>query len=1214
MNNKKQSLRKSQPQRTQSQKKIDNLHPNKEHELTIVGIGASAGGLKALRSFFEALPETTGMAFVVITHLHPEHESVMADILQGNTKMHVSQVTRMVDVEPDHVYVIPPNHQILMADHKVDVKEYDEPRGLRSPVDHFFRSLAKVGHNMVGIILSGTGSDGAVGIKSIKEEGGLLMVQSPEEAEYDGMPRAAIDTGIVDVVLPVSELAVTLMKYAQHPGTLPQDPDQLTYQQQETMQRILAQVNARTGHDFRQYKQATVLRRIQRRMQLSGYETLEEYQAYMRQNGNEASAMFNDILIGVTNFFRDAGSWDALANSVIPTLFANRHEGDAVRVWTIGCSTGEEAYTLGMLLLEHAETLDERVRIQVFASDLDDRALAQARDGIYPSAIEADVSAARLERFFTAQNGHYQVKRELRELVLFTKHSVLRDPPFSKLDLISCRNLLIYLQREVQEGVLDTFHYALVPDGYLFLGGSESADSVKELFHPVEKSHRIYQAKPWTGKSPHVPALPVKGFPERSDEAVLPQRGNQKRPLTGQSVIEDHLKALEESGPPSIWVDEDYLILNISESAGRYLVYPGGPVTTHLLSLVRPELQTELRSALFQAFEKGKSMVSAPMNVHLDGGMERVVIAVRPNQRNTEPNQKHDRRALVIFIQDESASDAEVSQIAADKSSRPGDHIVQQLEREVHHLRSRLQSSLEEFNSSNEEMKAANEELQSVNEEYRSTTEELETSKEELQSVNEELQTVNNELRSNVEEISRAHSDLENLMYATQIATLFLDRDLNIKRYSPGMEKLFNIKPADRGRSISDFTHKLGYQNLVEDATTVLDDLATIERESMGPDNRSMLIRLLPYRTVDKRVDGVVLSFVDITEVKNAEQARQNYESFYKLFHASPVPTLLIRQEDSRIMNANDALLDYLALKHDRVMEHDAAEFNLALDKEANELSQDGIIRNFERELRLPSGEIRSILVSTQPIYTQETEAALITFVDITERVEAEKEIHRLNIERKTVEHQERQRIAQILHDDLQQRLFAIKMYLSNMDRPRRENPVPAERELSKPVEWLGEAITLTRQLSTDLSPLDSRHEGLALGLLALSSQMKERYGLDVEMIAEDFQLEFGEKLQVTLFQAIRELLFNIVKHSGSLKARITMEQVDQNWAHITVSDEGKGFDFKAILDKKKRSHGLRSIQQELKLLGCQLEANSRQNTGTRMTIHIPIGHAVHGT
>jgi two-component system, chemotaxis family, CheB/CheR fusion protein len=652
------------------------------------------------------------------------------------------------------------------------------------------------------------------------------------------------------------------------------------------------------------------------------------------------------------------------------------------------------------------------------------------------------------------------------------------------------------------------------------------------------------------------------------------------------------------------------MILNISESAGRYLVHPGGPVTNHLLHLVRPELQTELRSALFQAFEKGKSSVSTPLRVHFDGKMGQVVITVRPDNRNAERNPEPIRRALVSFMEDESAT--EVSQGGTESQPvQPSSEMLQQLEGEVLHLRARLQSSLEEFNSSNEEMKAANEELQSVNEEYRSTMEELETSKEELQSVNEELQTVNSELRNNVEEISRAHSDLENLMDATQIATLFLDRDLKIKRYSPGMEKLFNIKPTDRGRSISDFTHKLGYQDLVEDASTVLDDLVTIERESTGPDNRSMLIRLLPYRTMDKRIDGVVISFVDITEVKNAEHARQNYESFYKLFHASPVPTLLIRQDDRRIINANAALLDYLALKHDHVLEHDAGEFNLALDRETNELSVDGSIRNFEKELLLPSGETRSILVSTQPTYIHETDAALITLVDITERVKAEQEIHRLNIERKMVEHQERQRIAQMLHDDLQQRLFALKLYLNNMnEESQREGSGSGGRDLLKPVEWLGEAITLTRQLTTDLSPFVSLHDGLVFGLLALSSQMKELYGLDVELNAANFQLKFEEGLQLTLFQTVRELLFNVVKHSGSSKATVIMEQIDQDWAQISVRDEGIGFDFAAFRDHKKRGRGLRSVQQELKVFGCKLEVDSRENAGTRMIIHIPVGDA----
>ena len=1206
MKNKNQSSRTSDPQRSQRKKKTVNSPPNRETGLTIVGIGASAGGLKALRSFFKALPDTTGMAFVVITHLHPEHESHLADILQGDTKMRVSQVTSKVDVKPDHVYVIPPNHQILMTDHQLDVQEFDEPRGLRTPVDHFFRSLAKAHHEIVGIILSGGGTDGSVGIKAIKEEGGLLMAQSPEEAEYDGMPRAAIATGIIDAVLPVSELAATLIKYARHPSVLPHDPDDLSAHQLETMQGILANVNARTGHDFRRYKRGTILRRIQRRMQLSGHESLEEYQNYMRQNSNEATAMFNDILIGVTNFFRDAKSWDLLAKTVIPALFADKHEGDSIRVWTIGCSTGEEAYTLGILLQEHAATLSERIPIQVFASDLDDRALAQAREGIYPSAIEADVSPARLEKFFTPHDSHYQVKRELRDIVLFTKHSVLRDPPFSKLDLISCRNLLIYLQRDVHEMVLDTFHYSLIPEGYLFLGSSESAESVKELFHAVDKSHRIYKAKPWAGKHPHVPTLPLKGMPAPSADAVIPLRGKQKRFVSGMPAIEDHLKALESFGPASIWVDEDYLILNISESAGRYLLYPGGPVTNDLLKVVRPELQMELRTALFQAFEKGKSIVSTPLSVDFNGKIERAVISVQPDPRNEELKGEHSRKALVNFMKDESRSGEELQESTKENPVQQGDEMMQQLEGEVHHLRSRLQATQEEFNSSNEEMKAANEELQSINEEYRSTMEELETSKEELQSVNEELQTVNNELRNSVEEISRAHSDLENLMDATQIATLFLDRDLKIKRYSPGVEQLFNIRSTDRGRPISDFTRKIGYQDLVDDARTVLETLTVIERESTSTDNGSMLIRLLPYRTLDKRVDGVVISFVDITEVKNVERIRQNYQSFYTLFHGSPVPTMLTRRDDNRIMDVNVAFLNYLVLGREAVIEHQVDEFNLGLDMESNESDfADKTMQNFETEWVLPSGERRSILTFVQPLHIQKTEAILYTFVDITERVKAELEIRRLNVERKTIEHQERQRIAQILHDDLQQRLFAIKIHLQ--EALQDESRQSANMDLAKPVEWLAEAITMTRQLGADLSPLSLREGKLEEGILSLASQMKDLYGLEVELMDTDFEHQFDEALLITLLHSVRELLFNIVKHSGTLKATVTLEQVNRDWVHIRVRDEGKGFDSKAILSEKNRGRGLRSLQQDLKLFGGHLEVESGENGGTRIIISIPI-------
>jgi len=425
-----------------------------EGRLMVVGIGCSAGGLGALQAFFDALPDDTGMAFVVVTHLHPDRESHLAELLQTHTKMPVEQVNDMVSVKRDQVYVIPPNRRIVITDTHLDTSEFEEPRGLRTPIDHFFRSLASVHRDAIGIILSGGGTDGSVGIKAIKEQGGLLLVQHPDEAEYDSMPRAAISTGLADLVLPVRELALKLVEYSQLPLRLPRDAEDLTEQELDIIRRILAQVNARTGHDFSQYKRATILRRVQRRMQINGYTTLNTYLDYLRHNEDEANAMFNDLLIGVTNFFRDRESWEALAEQVIPALFAKKEHGDTVRAWAIGCATGEEAYSLAMLLLEFASNLEMPPKIQVFASDLDEYALTQAREGYYPAAIEADVSPKRLKRFFIQEGNHYSVRRELRDVVLFTSHSILRDPPFSHQDLISCRNLLIYLQHEMQNKYL----------------------------------------------------------------------------------------------------------------------------------------------------------------------------------------------------------------------------------------------------------------------------------------------------------------------------------------------------------------------------------------------------------------------------------------------------------------------------------------------------------------------------------------------------------------------------------------------------------------------------------------------------------------------------------------------------------------------------------------------------------------------------------------
>ncbi len=1237
---KKRSTRSSISQRNSQKPANANLRAAQNDELTVVGIGASAGGLQALQVFFETLPKDTGMAYVVITHLHPEHESHLAELLQTRTQMPVRQVDSLIKVESNHVYVIPPNRRLVMADGEIDLAEFTEPRGQRAPIDLFFRSLARAHPNAVGIILSGGGTDGAVGVKAIKEEGGLLMVQHPDEAQYDSMPRAAIATGLADVVLPVKELAVKLVAYTRHRPSLPLDAEELDEGQLETIRRILAHVHARTGHDFSQYKRSTLLRRLQRRMQIHGLSTLETYLDYLRNNSTEATALFNDVLIGVTSFFRDRESWQELANQVIPLIFNGKRPGDTVRAWTIGCSTGEEAYGLAILFFEQADKLEFRPQLQIFASDLDENSIKYAREGLYPTAIEADVSQERLERFFIREGDHYRIRRELRDIVLFTHHSVLRDAPFSRLDLIACRNLLIYLEREIQDTVFDIFHYALNPGSYLFLGNSESAESAHDLFQTVDKMHHIYRTKPWIREHPHIPSLPLSiGTATYSEIYNQIHAPRPRSTMDIPRLANDHAKALEVYAPPSVLIDEKYAILHVSETAGRYLIQPIGPITTDLLKLVRPELQLELRTALFHAFEKGQAILTRPIPVRFNGQTHGVILAIQPRAAKAGDDQKQEKQALVFFLEDEQTELP--AQAAQELDETRKNTLVHQLENEVRRLREQLQTSIEEYESSSEELKASNEELQSINEEYRSATEELETSKEELQSVNEELQTVNNELKSKLEEISRSHSDLENLMGATEMAMLFLDRELRIRHYTPGMQILFNIMPGDRGRPIRHLTHTLQYSRFIEDAEEVLHTLIPIEQEVRGKDGGWFLLRMRPYRTMNDRINGVVFTSVEITRLKRAEanlmelnatleqrveertreldeanhKMVQARDLFYALFHANPIPTALTRVEDDVFIDINIEFLKYFNFQRDQILDHSAQELGLgqrlwsAVQTRAEfiaRIKKERKIGNYETEIRRPSGETRNILASVQYVNLDNTEALITSFIDITDRVRAEQQIRALASELTASEQTERHRLAQILHDDLQQRIFAIQMQLSFLKDAYENNNLQAFAvDFPQMETWLAEAIQVTRQLSVDLSPPILHGEGLVEAILWLTSQMKEQYGLEVDITSKGQPGQLDEKIRVLVFYAVRELLFNIVKHAGTLKAAVNFEHHDRH-LRVTVRDQGKGFDSMEVINNPKIAHGLLIARHRLNLLGCRMEIDSQLGKGTEVIIEAP--------
>jgi two-component system, chemotaxis family, CheB/CheR fusion protein len=829
----------------------------------IVTIGASAGGVTALQRFFEALPEHTGAAFVVVVHLDPDHRSGLPQIIGGRTRMPVTQVNRTEKLEADHVYVIPPDRRVQLIDHEISPTEFEEPRGKRAPIDGFLRSATEHAGDGFAIILSGGGSDGAIGVRAVKEAGGIILVQDPEEAEYSSMPRSAIASGVADFILPVRDLVARLVELIRTKGAVkqPEEPEV----DEELLRRLLAHLRVRTGHDFSKYKRSTVLRRLGRRMQVTRTDNLSEYYEVLRDSTDEAQALLADLLISVTTFFRDHDAFEALRAQVLPDLFEGKELDTKVRIWVPGCATGEEAYSIAMLLQEEASKHELRPPIQVFGSDLDVRALAMAREGRYPASIDADVSEERLRRFFIRESDGYRVRQEVRDTILFAVHDLLKDPPFSHVDLISCRNVLIYLDRVLQDQVCNTFHYALNPGGFLMLGAAEAADNPPGLFRTVDRNARIYRSIEQAGDKPRL--LPrLLGPATVRDQAALV--GGHMSPSVALSEAALHRRVLEQVAPPSILVDETHRVIHLSENAGRYLQPSGGSLSGDVVELARPELRFELRSALHRFFEQRQSTLSLPIMVRFNGAPHRVHLQVA-GVTATEA-----LRALVMFIEGESVDETVISA----QSEPATNETVRRLRQELELAHSRLRTVREESDAANEELRAANEELQSINEEYRSTSEELETSKEELQSINEELQTVNTELKLKLDAISRANSDLQNLLAATDFGTLFLDSDLRIKRFTERATDLFSITLSDEGRSISDFSHQLQYDDLIQDMRKVLSDLVPIRKEVRGRNNLFYDMRMRPYRTVDNKIDGVVITFVDITERLHMEQALRQSE------------------------------------------------------------------------------------------------------------------------------------------------------------------------------------------------------------------------------------------------------------------------------------------------------------------------------------------------
>jgi len=841
----------------------------------IVGIGASAGGLEAMELFFKNVPPGCGLAFVVVQHLDPTRKGMLSELLQRSTSMPVAQIRDHTKVEPEHVYVIPPNRDLSILNGVLHLLKPAAPRGLRLPIDYFLRSLADdQGDHSIGVILSGMGSDGTLGLRAIKEKAGTVFVQDPASAKFDSMPTSAIKAGLADIVAPAEELAGKMLAYFQHGPLLITRPAlDVADSDQSGLEKVVLLLRAQTGHDFSLYKKNTIYRRIERRMGLHQLNKIADYVRYLRENSQEVDLLFKELLIGVTSFFRDPQVWEQLKNEVLPALLNAHPNGGMLRAWVPGCSTGEEAYSLAIVFREVQQQIKPSVpySLQVFATDLDKQAVDVARQGVYPANIAADVTDERLDRFFTQAERGYRVSKEIREMLIFAPHNLVMDPPFTKLDMLTCRNLLIYLEADLQKKLIPLFHYSLNPGGILLLGSSETVGQSNELFISLPGKTRFYRRQDTSL------AADLVDFPsaytqrtERKTEAAHAELAHNSG-LKLQAAIETLL--LQHYSPAAVLTTGEGDILYISRKTSKYLEPPVGKANLNLFAMSRDGLRGALNESFDRALRERTTITLKNVPVDVKDRTQVVDILIQPL---VEPLAL--RGMMLIVFTDVVNVAAVKAPGKVGRASLRSTHVVE-LEQSLMQAREEVRITRGEMQISQEELKSTNEELQSINEELQSTNEELTTSKEEMQSMNEELQTVNHELLAKVDELTSVSDDMKNLLNRTDIATLFLDADLNVRRFTSQISRIIKLIPGDVGRPVTDLHSQLDYPDLVEDAHEVLNSLIFRERQICAKGGRWFRVRIMPYRTQDNRIDGLVMTFIDISESTALEETLREAHS-----------------------------------------------------------------------------------------------------------------------------------------------------------------------------------------------------------------------------------------------------------------------------------------------------------------------------------------------
>jgi two-component system, chemotaxis family, CheB/CheR fusion protein len=1201
----------------------------------VVGFGASAGGLQAFREVLENLDPNTGMTFVLVTHMAPDQRSFMSEIVERYTQMPVLSVEDGQRPEPNHLYVLQPNQSLSL--HEGHFRVEVRPISDRVPrtIDKFFFSLAADQKNhAIGIVLSGADADGALGLKAIKGEGGIALVQSPDTAQHSGMPRSSIASDHVDLVLPPAEIAIELGRLAHQfarpevrsleEGTVPPDDEQ-------SFQKILQLLRGLSGLDLRLYKPETIRRRIARRMILLRMEHLVQYLRFLQMRGDELRKLQEDVLISVTRFFRDPGMWESLRNNVLPALFQDRAADKPLRIWCAGCSTGEEAYSLAIVVLEHFSQHGLDTPLQIFGTDASEQSIETARIAIYPETLSAEISPERLRRYFIKADHGYQVSKRVRDTCIFARQNLCNDPPFSHIDILSCRNVMIYFNQALQRQVMLTFHYALEPGGYILLGMWEGLRDYGDVFTAIDRKFKVYMK---TGNNLPFHYEPPRNYATKHQtfqaQAQLADVESNVWPELELQRAADRI-VLARFGPPGLIIDERMNVLQSRGQTSTFLDLTPGAVSWNLLRVLRDGIAIEVRTAVQRAIRDNVPATEITVIVDEQSGEQRIQIDVLPiNSASSRP-----RCFLILFQTIGNGKEAERIETAAplQLTVDEKDRLIAQLRQDLSSTRFHLQSLVEERDARNQELVSANEEIQSANEELQSTNEELETTKEELQSANEELQTVNDELQQRNNVLTQTGNDLNNLLNSVHIPLLMLTNDLRIRQFTPPMQRLLSVRPADVGRSISEIRLQLSIEDIEPILHDVLDTLGTRELEVQDREGRWHLLRVRPYRTADNKIEGLVVVLVDIDQLRRSQQLLVDARDFARSVAESvPVP-IVVLNEDCSIRSVNTAFRQLTDMQAKELEGRSLPElFSLlwglnGFKEKLENLLEAPSSATFEFQHQSTTAQQKTLLIKGQALSTDGSRILLLMIEDITVRHEAELlvskqtkalegeiEIAARRLDRTQgelrgltghlfkVQEEERQKVARELHDDVSQRLSLLEMLLSEVDIENC-NREDAGR-ISKAQQQLQSLNTDVRQISHHLHPAILTDLGLSEALRALVGEFGEREKMPATYTSQNLPESMPPDAATAIYRIAQEALRNVAKHAGKTHVKVALSGRDSK-LQLRVMDFGVGFDLEE--DTSAHGLGLISMLERARLAGGTLSVQSELGQGTTVAVDIPV-------